>query len=96
MVIESCRTRNPLTPWTVPVLVHVRCGCTYVIPGDPQSVQLRNATTTPALFFHVVPLAHLLLKSPIELLLLFTEGLLPRQPHVQFDPLFELYMSVYL
>ena len=43
-VIENGCARNPLTLCTVPVLVHVRVW--VHIPGDPQSVQLRNATTT--------------------------------------------------
>ena len=38
-LIENGRTRNPLTLWTV--LVHV---WVYIL-DDPQSVQLRNATT---------------------------------------------------
>ena len=36
--------RNPLTPWIVVVLVHLRVWL-YIL-GDRQSVQLRNATTT--------------------------------------------------
>ena len=41
-VIENGRTRNPLTLCSVPALVHV---LVWVhIPGDPQSVQLRDAT----------------------------------------------------
>ena len=43
-VIENGRTCNPLTIWTVLVLVLVQVRV-YVL-GDPQSVQLRNATTT--------------------------------------------------
>ena len=43
-VFENGRTRNPLTLCSVPVLVHVQVW--VHIPGDPQSVQLRNATTT--------------------------------------------------
>ena len=44
-VIENGRTRNPFTLRSVPVLVHIRVW--VHIPGDPQIVQLRNATTTP-------------------------------------------------
>ena len=52
------RTRNPLTLWTVPVLVGLLCVRVWVwvgvgvgvgggpILGDPHSVQLSNATTT--------------------------------------------------
>ena len=40
-VIENVRTRKPLTLWTVPVPVLVWVH----ILGDPQSVQLRDATT---------------------------------------------------
>ena len=40
-VIENGRTRNPPTLRSVLVLVQVWVH----IPGDPQSVQLRNATT---------------------------------------------------
>ena len=43
-VIENGRTRIPLTLCNVPVLVHVQVW--VHILGDPQSVQLRNATTT--------------------------------------------------
>ena len=43
-VIENGRTHQSLTLCSVPVLVHV--GVWMFIPGDPQSVQLRNATTT--------------------------------------------------
>ena len=42
-VIENGRMCNPLTLCSVPALVHVQV-CVH-IPGDPQSVQLRNATT---------------------------------------------------
>ena len=44
-VIGNGRTRNPLTLCSVSI-----CTCTVWvrIPGDPQSVQLRNATTTTA------------------------------------------------
>ena len=43
-VIENGRAHNPLTLCSVPVLVHVQVW--VHIPGDPQRVQLRNATTT--------------------------------------------------
>ena len=43
-VIENGRARNPLTLCNVPVLVHVQVW--VHVPGDPQSVELRNATTT--------------------------------------------------
>ena len=39
-VIENGRARNPLTLCSVPELVHVQA-CVH-IPGDPQSVKLRN------------------------------------------------------
>ena len=42
-VIENGRARNPLTLCSVPTLVHVQVWVHK--PGDPQSVQLRNATT---------------------------------------------------
>ena len=44
--IVNGRSRNHLTLWTVPILVHVRVW--VHILGDPQSVQMRNATTTQA------------------------------------------------
>ena len=43
-VIGNGRIRNPLELRSVPVLVRVRVW--VHIPGDPHSVQLRNATTT--------------------------------------------------
>ena len=43
-VFENGGARNPLTLCSVLVLVHVQVW--VHIPGDPQSVQLRNATTT--------------------------------------------------
>ena len=43
-VIENGCSRNPLTLCSVPVLVHVHVW--VHILGDPQSVQLRKATTT--------------------------------------------------
>ena len=43
-VIENGRTRNPLTLRTVPTLVLVRVW--VQILGDPQTAQLRKATTT--------------------------------------------------
>ena len=43
-VVENGRARNPLTLCGVPALVHVRVW--VHIPGDPQGVQPRNATTT--------------------------------------------------
>ena len=50
-VIENGLTHNPLTLCSVPVLVHVQVW--LHMPGDPQSVQLSNATTTnPAAGYH--------------------------------------------
>ena len=43
-VIENSRARNPLTLCSVHAIVHVQVW--VHIPGDPQSVHLRNATTT--------------------------------------------------
>ena len=56
-VIENVRARNPLTLCSVPALVHIRVW--EHIPGDPQSVQLRNpsaTTTTHERFFLVIGL----------------------------------------
>ena len=45
-VIENGHACNPLTLCSVPVLVHVHVQVWVHTPGDPQIVQLRNATTT--------------------------------------------------
>ena len=53
-VIENGRTRNHLTLWTASVVVHVQVW--EHILGDPQSVQLRNATKTTTTLLLVVVL----------------------------------------
>ena len=52
-VIENGHTHNPLTLWTLSVLVHVRVW--VHILGDAQSVQLRNGTTTTTTNTVIVP-----------------------------------------
>ena len=56
--MKNCCTRNPLTLCIVPAVVYVRVW--LHIPGDPQSVQLRNATTTTTLRNAECILSHLL------------------------------------
>ena len=51
-LIENGRARNPLTLCSVPALVHVQV--LVHIPGNPQSVHLRNASTTSFFLFFVM------------------------------------------
>ena len=51
IAIENGHTHNPLALWAVPVLVHIYIQVSVHIVADPQSVQLRNATTTKSFGF---------------------------------------------
>ena len=45
-VTENGHARNPLTLCSAPLYLHVHVQVWVHIPGDPQSVQLRNDATT--------------------------------------------------
>ena len=89
---ESESIRNPLTLRSVPVLVHVQVW--VHIPGDPQSVQLRNATTTTyftylPVFFHFTYFTYYL---PVFFCILYS---MSRRAYFTYLPVFHFTYFTY-
>ena len=69
--IENCRTHNPLILWTVHLYLYM-WQCTWVhIPGDPQSVELRNATTTTLCWLVITATANMIKNQLLVSCILF-------------------------